>query len=100
MNVSTTSSVGEELPATPTPHPQEVEEEQERECPYSDAKTGSSTKLGGKSNATTTDFLKAMFSKKNNFTKEDIAKKAPVVTSLIPAKNSPRKIETREVSLE
>jgi hypothetical protein len=91
MNVSTSSSLGEELLATPMPRPSEGA------CPYSDAKTGSSSKLGGKSNA---DFLKAMFSKKHNFSKEDIAKKAPPVTSLIPARNSPRKIETREVSLK
>ena len=100
MNISTASSLGEELPATPTPHPQEMEEEQEGDCPYSDTKTGSSSKSAGKSNATTTDFLKAMFSKKNNFTKDDIAKKAPAVTSLIPMRNSPRKIETKEVSIK
>ena len=94
MNVSTASSLGEELPDTPMPHPQEGV------CPYSGAKTGSSSKVGGKGNATRTDFLKAMFSKKHNFTKEDIAKKAPAVTSLIPARNSPKKIETREVSLK
>ena len=97
MNVSTASSLGEELPATPTPHPQEVEEYDGAFYPSSDAKTGSSSKQDGKSNATRTDFLKAIFSKKNNLTKDDIAKKAPTVTSLIPARNSPRKIETREV---
>ena len=84
MNVSTAGSIGDELPTTP--HPQEEA--------YPSG-TGSSN---GKSNAATMDFLKAMFSK-NNFTKEDIAKKAPAVTSLIPARNSPRKIETREVGL-
>ena len=94
MNVSTASSLGEELSYTPTPHPQEGA------CPYDSAKTGSSNKLGGNGNSIRTDFLKAMFSKKHNFTKEDIAKKAPAVTSLIPAKNSPRKIETRVVSLK
>ena len=96
MNVSTASSLGEELPVTPIPHPQEVEDP-EWVCPDSCAKTGSSSKSCGKSNTARTDFLRAMFSKKNNFSKDDIAKKAPAVTSLIPARNSPRKIETREV---
>ena len=96
MNISTASSLGGELPATPTPHPQEVEDP-EWVCPDSCAKTGSSSKSGGKSNTATMDFLRAMFSKKNNYSKDDIAKKAPAMTSLIPVRNSPRKIETREV---
>ena len=92
MNTSTASSLDDELLTTPTPHPPEEEEA----CPSG---TGSSNTLDGKSNAATKDFLKAVFSKNNNFTTEDIAKKAPAVTSLIPARNSPRKIETREVGL-
>ena len=81
MDVSTTSSL-DELPASPTTA-LEVE----------------GTALNEKSNAASKDFIMTFFSKKNNFTREDIAKKAPAVTSLIPARNSPRKIETREVGL-
>lgn len=105
MNVSTSSSLDDdELPLTPVVQPQEQgtnkedrEGEGEGVCSEGGvSKAGS--KSGGKNNK---GFILSLFGKKPiNLRDADHQLRKPqmAVTSLIPARNSPRKIETRKVS--
>ena len=95
MDISTSSSV-DEIPDIALPSPDKQDKGKEREtCPEDGEEEMVESRSASKNKK---DFLLSFFGK-TNF-KEVHAKvlaNAPALTSFIPGKNSPRKIETRKV---
>ena len=95
MDVSTSSSI-DEVPDIALPSPDEQDKGEEREtCPEDGEGDKVESRSAGKNRK---DFLLAFFGKKNvNEDHTKVLVKASALTSFIPGKNSPRKIETRKV---